>query len=127
MIDTDPPNALAKQRRALHVRICYWGAAILLVGLGGAALLYVFAADNGGAEPTDEIASDKIHQSFIKGVGGRAAVHAVRLDQWLAGLFHGRALAYTVAALAVAIALVCFWVARMLYVSSRSGQTDREG
>jgi hypothetical protein len=57
-----------------------------------------------------------------------AAVYAARFNRWLAGLWHGRPLAYTVAVLAVAIALLCFLVARMVFVRLPSEpDKDREG
>jgi hypothetical protein len=55
-------------------------------------------------------------------VGGMAAVYAARFNRWLAGLWHGRPLAYTVAILSVAIALLCFMVARMIFVRLPSAQ-----
>lgn len=102
----------------LHVRIHYWGVAMLLVGLTSAALIYIFAAGDGGSDAAGEIASGRSYEYNIERIGGMAAVYAARLNRWLAGLWHGRPLAYTVAVLAVAIALVCFWVAHMVLVRS---------
>jgi hypothetical protein len=55
-----------------------------------------------------------MYEHNLELMGGKAAVYAVRFNQWLAGLWHGRPLAYTVAVLAVAIALVCFWMPRLM-------------
>lgn len=41
-------------------------------------------------------------------------VYMAEFDQWFSGLWHGRPLAYTIAVLAVAIALACFWVAWLM-------------
>ena len=38
---------------------------------------------------------------------------SVEFDQWLASLWHGKALAYTLAVLAAGIAAVCFLVAHL--------------
>jgi len=128
MSDPHPQYAPAEQRRPLHAVIYYWGVAILLVGLVGAALIYVFAVDDRGTDPADEIASGKMYEHNIELMGGKFAVYAARFNHWLAGLWHGKPLAYTVAVLAVAIALVCFWVARLMSVPlPGEPDQDREG
>lgn len=127
MNDSDPHTTPAKQP-PLHMRICYWGATILFVGLISAALIYLFAPDGGGADPAGEIASGRVYEYNIERIGGKATVYAARFNRWLAGLWHGRPLAYTVAVLSVAIALVCFWVAHMVFVRSPSEPDEgREG
>src|SRR5271169_717942 len=113
MSDTRHSDALLRQRQPLHARICYGGVAVLLVGLVSAALIYIFAADDAGADPVGEIASGRVYEYNIERIGGMSAVYAARFNRWLASLWQGRPLAYTVAVLAVAIALVCFAVARM--------------
>jgi hypothetical protein len=105
-----------EQPRPLHAVIYYWGVAILLVGLVGAALIYVFAADDRDTDRATEIASGRMYKHNLELMGGKFAVYADQFNQWFAGLWHGRPLAYTVAVLAVAIALVCFWVARLMSV-----------
>ena len=105
-----------KHWQPLHIRIKYCGVGILLVGLAGAALIYIFAPDDSGSDPANEIARGRVYEYNIERIGGMAAVYAARFNRWSAGLWHGKPLAYTVAVLAVAIALACFWVARMVFV-----------
>src|SRR5271166_2262349 len=100
----DTYQQYAKQRQPLHVRFFYCGVGILLVGLVSAALIYASAADNRVPDPSREIENEKIWEFSIEGIGGKAAVYAVMLNRWLAGLWHGRPLAYTVAVLTIAIA-----------------------
>lgn len=114
MSDPHPPNAPAKQRRPLYAVIYCWGVAILLVGLAGAALIYVFAADDGETDLAGEITSGRMYGHNLELMGGKFAVFEDRFNQWFAGLWHGRSLAYTVAVLAVAIALACFLAARLM-------------
>jgi hypothetical protein len=114
-----------EQRRPLHAVIYYCGVAILLVGLVGAALIYVFAADDGDTNLASEIASGRMYKHNLELMGGKFAVYADQFNRWFAGLWHGRPLAYTVAVLAVAIALVCFWVARLMSVPL-PGESDQE-
>ena len=125
MSDPHPQYAQTEQRRPLHSVIHYWGVAILLVGLVAAALIYVFAADDGDTDLAGEIASGRMYQHNLELMGGKFAVYAAWFNQWFAGLWHGRPLAYTVAVLAVAIALVCFWVARLMSVPV-PGESDQE-
>ena len=116
MSETHHQGALSTPREPLHVRIFYGGVAVLVLGLVSAAAIYIFAADDGGADPGAQIASGRVYEYNIERIGGMAAVYAARFNRWLAGLWHGRPLAYTVAVLSVAIALMCFVVARMVFV-----------
>jgi hypothetical protein len=103
-------------RVPLHARIRYAGTAILLVGLLSAALLYVLAPEDRSSDALAAIESGRVYEYNIERVGGMAAVYAARFNRWLAGLWHGKPLAYTVAVLSTAIALLCFMVARMIFV-----------
>ena len=125
MSDPHPQYVPTGQPRPLHAVIYYWGVAILLVGLVGAALIYVFAADDGDTDRASEIASGRMYKHNLELMGGKFAVYADQFNQWFAGLWHGRPLAYTVAVLAVAIALVCFWAGRLMSVPLPS-ESDQE-
>jgi hypothetical protein len=46
----------------------------------------------------------------LQQIGGNAAVLMAQLHQWFDGLWHGTALAYTVAVLGIAIAGACFFI-----------------
>ena len=91
----------------------YCGAAILLVGLVGAAVVYVVAGD-AEADAAAELASGRMYQHNLELMGGKFAVFAAEFDQWFASLWHGRPLALTVAVLAIAIALVFFWIGHLM-------------
>lgn len=113
MNDTPPPPGPAK-RLPLDTVLRHWGVAILLVGLASAALVYVFASDDSSAGAADRITGAKMYQHNLELMGGKAAVYADRFDRWFASLWQGRTLAYTVAVIAIAIAVACFWVAHLL-------------
>jgi hypothetical protein len=98
----------------LHERIFYSGVFILVAGLIGAALIYVFSSDDAGRSAEMEFANPRAYEFQIERLGGKAAVYAVRFNAWFTSLWHGRQLAFTVAVLAIAIALGCFWVANRL-------------
>jgi hypothetical protein len=114
MSDNLAQNASARERRPLHAVIRYWGVAILLAGLASAALIYVFAGDDRDAEAAREIASGRSYEHNLELIGGKLNVYLVHFNDWFASLWHGTSLAYTVAVLAVAIALACFWIAHLI-------------
>ena len=55
---------------------------------------------------------------------GMAMVYAVRFNEWLSSLWHGKRLAVTVAVLAMVIALACFWVANLMSLSCPENSDD---
>lgn len=128
MSDPRPPYAPTQRQRPrpLHAVTYYWGVAILLLGLAAAALIYVFAADDGDTDLSGEIESSRMYEHNLELMGGKFAVYVDRFNHWFSGLWHGRPLAYTVAVLAVVIALVCFWWGRLTSVPSGPEQ-EREG
>lgn len=113
MANDDPQQAPA--RRPLHDVIYYWGMAILAIGLVSAALIYAFTDDR-DTDASSEIASGRMYEHNIELMGGKLAIYMDRFNDWFAHLWHGRPLAYTVAVLAIAIALVCFWIAHLTSV-----------
>ena len=121
----DEQQAPTKGRRLLHVRIKHCGVAVLVVGLSAAALIYLFAADGAASDPAAAIESGRIYEYNVERIGGMAAVYAARLNRWLAGLWHGKPLAYTVAVIAIAIALLCFALAHMVWVRTPLEPDDR--
>jgi hypothetical protein len=119
----DPsPNGPAKDRLPLHTVIRYWGAAILVVGLASAALIYVFAGEDREAEAAREIAGGRMYQHNLELMGGKLNVLIVQFNEWFASLWQGTTLAFTIAVLAVVIALGCFWVAHLIYTSPPADQ-----
>ncbi len=85
----------------------------------GAALIYVFAADT-ATRVEIEFANPRANEFQIERLGGKATVYAVRFNEWLGSLWHGRQLAFTVAVTSIAIALICFWVANRLSATTPS-------
>lgn len=108
-----PPESLAGTLRA-------WGIAVLVVGLTAAALIAAFAP---GATPDDlanRVAQGRMYRHNLELMGGTTGVLIDEFDRWFAALWHGRALAATIAVLAIAVALVCFVAARL----ARTAQSD---
>jgi hypothetical protein len=85
--------------------------AILLVGFASAILIYFAAPGNtSGYEPEDS----KQYLRTMELYGGKANVLAAEFRIWFSGLWHGKSLAFTVAVLAVLLALACRVVATPL-------------
>ena len=98
----------------LHARIFYAGVFILVAGLIGAALIYWLTADSAAKKTEIEFANPRAYEFQIERLGGKAAVYVVRFNEWFTGLWQGRQLAFTVAVLAVVIALICFWLSKRM-------------
>lgn len=79
--------------------------AILAVGFGAAAVVY-FAA---GPEPENPLGYDPLeNKRFVHDLelyGGKANVIAAEFRDWFAGLWYGRNLAFTIAAITVLLVL----------------------
>jgi len=101
-------------RLPLHERIFYAGVVILVAGLIGAALIYWLTADSAVKKTEIEFANPRAYEYQIERLGGKVTVYVVRFNEWFTGLWQGRQLAFTVAVLAVVIALICFWLSKRM-------------
>jgi multisubunit Na+/H+ antiporter MnhB subunit len=79
--------------------------AILLVGLGSALAIWLTAAPPAADSLGDPLATSKVYRRALEMYGGTANVVAAEITDWFRGLWHGRGLAGTVAALSLAAAL----------------------
>ena len=104
---------MAKQRLPLHQRFHLAAALILALGLVGAAVVYLAAPAPDSALLAEELMR-KQYDFQLERMGGKALVLTTQFTQWFASLWHGRQLAYTLAALSTAAALACFWIGRRL-------------
>lgn len=90
--------------RSAQARARIVSAAILAVGLTGAAAIYLV-----NAAPVDvteqELENTKKYLRAMETYGGKANVLASELRHWFDGLWHGRTLALTVAVLTVLVTL----------------------
>jgi hypothetical protein len=86
-------------------------ATLLALGLGSALTIYFTVgptpADSLGYDPLDT----KKYLRELELYGGKANVLSVELRQWFSGLWHGRALAATVAVLTISLAFAFWFVA----------------
>ena len=101
------------RRRAVCVLVVGWSAALWIAYAGEDydpdVLGYDFA--NGQAY-VQRVSDSKRYRSDLERIGGKAAVYADELNRWFEGLWQGRRLAWTVAALSGVVALGCGWMGR---------------
>lgn len=108
-----------------RLRICLYFvvAVVLLTGLGSAVLIYRAADDpnsvsgyetEGGYAYPIMPEDSKMYRHDLELYGGKAIVLADDLRRWVAGLWHGKSLAFTVAFCSVFISLGFFAAARRL-------------
>lgn len=108
----------------LRVRLYLLGIFILFAGLAAAIFVYRVAADGRSEAVGYEMAGDgyyaisprdsKAYLHDLELYGGKAAVMADAFNRWFESLWHGKSLAYTLASLAVGLALMCFFAASRL-------------
>ncbi len=107
---------------SLRIRLYIFSAALLLIGLGSAIPIYLTADNDGNGVPGYEVVGGYIYpgmheksKSYIHDLevyGGKTAVLADEFNRWFYGLWHGKALAFTIAGLTIFFSLVLFIVAR---------------
>ena len=108
----------------LHEFLKLISAVILLVGLGSAIYIYQTAEDDlssalgyeivGGSAYPIMPQDSKMYRHDLELYGGKAAVLADEFSRWIAGLWHGTSLAYTIACITLIIAFGFFFTANHL-------------
>jgi hypothetical protein len=99
----------AAQHSAWQKRFYLAGIAALVAGVILAVIIYASTPPPDNAVSMYSVA-DPRYQMELQRIGGNAAVLMAQLHQWFDGLWHGTALAYTVAVLGVVAAGICFFI-----------------
>jgi len=103
-------------------------AIILLVGMGGAILIYLTAENDSDSVLGYENSKRYIHDLEL--YGGKANVVANEFERWFVGLWHGKSLAFIVACITIFISFGFFFVAKHLpshLKSDARGKNNRVG
>jgi|SRR5208283_549675 len=104
------------------------GYAVLALGSAGSVWIYRHAVQDDLADSImASTYNTKKYQDQLERYGGKANILATDIQQWFEGLWHGRNLAYTVAALALGASLICFYVALFLPDFPPPGDGEGEG
>jgi len=86
-------------------RCCLVTGGIVVVGWSIALALYLAAAIVPEDDEVYEMEHSKAYLRKIEEMGGQAGVLTAQLNDWIAGLWRGRSLAYTIACLTTIVAL----------------------
>ncbi len=97
---------MAVPSRAARRRIV--AGAILALGWSAAVAIYATAPAPEEDPWIAEMETSREYERQVEVIGGKGALLANDLTRWLAGLWHGENLAYTVAVLAILVALA-YW------------------
>ncbi|TRZ93177.1 MAG: hypothetical protein D4R84_10940 [Rhodocyclaceae bacterium] len=93
-------------------------ACVLIVGLSASAIVLATASAEADEDDagfyTSSVNSSKKYRGDLERIGGKAAVAAAEFNEWFDGLWHGRRLAGTLAALSIGASLLCFLASRVL-------------
>jgi len=101
----------------------YAGVAVLAVGLGVALAVFLAATDE-TEDVASIIAGSKLYQHNLQLMGGHFGALLAQFTEWFATLWHGRALAGTIAVIAVVLASVCFCASFLVRSGSSAGSRD---
>jgi len=93
------------------IRLYLIGAIVLLAGLGTALLIYMMSEDVAGNDLVYQMHHTPQYQRELQIVGGQMNVFADEFSLWFEGLWQGRSLARTVAAMTVLVSLGLFLAA----------------
>jgi len=117
------PNKRAKRLYLIAV-------IILLLGLGGAILVYLTSEDApGGGVLGYEPENSKAYMHDLELYGGKANVLAYGFLRWFDGLWHGRSLAFTIAFITICIFFGFLFIANRFpsHIESDDGHEDNLG
>ena len=112
-----PPVPRPPRLARLQTGLSLAGYAILVAGLAGSAWAYRRSTNAASDASRDLLAGMQDTKSFqlnMEEQGGKANLLSYEIGQWFTGLWQGRNLAYTLAGLAVGLALMCFVIAYVL-------------
>jgi hypothetical protein len=109
---------------AIHSRVRLAGVVVLAMGWLAALFVYLTMADAPGANAGYQLIDGHVYAipldsssaelQQLERLGGQASVRTYQFDRWLASLWHGRRLAYTLAILSAGVALLCFYIAGLM-------------
>ena len=97
-----------------HQRVHRAGLVILAVGLLSAVVVYVLAISHPDPHPAPDFSGDRRFNFELERIGGKQAIYMAAINRWLASLWQGTNLAFTIGTLSVLAALFCFWFANLL-------------
>ena len=92
--------------------------AILMLGLGSSAIIYLTAGET-RVDPFAEFENSKKFAYELERMGGKSAIFANEINKWFSSLWHGEALSYTVAVITILVAAVYYFITTSLAAEAR--------
>jgi hypothetical protein len=91
---------------------------VLIFGLGSASSLYLLAEPIPVSPSEYDRFTSKKYVRELERFGGKFAVLTAELNQWVAGLWHGKSLAVTVGILSLLLALLLWFMSTFLQIGN---------
>ncbi len=86
------------------------GLALAVAGLVAGAIVYVSASSSADGDPV----AQQREMRELERLGGTASVQTVKFNQWMASLWHGQRLAFTLALLGLVVGGACWHVGGLM-------------
>jgi hypothetical protein len=102
------------ERFLLKKRLDIAALAIFLIGTCASAAIYLFAAPTEQNTLVNEFQNSKVYRHSLEAYGGKLSIVSDDLAGWFSSLWQGKTLAFTIASLSIAVALLLFWAARRI-------------
>lgn len=130
---------MSRKYSTVQIRLYLMGFSILIAGLLCAAWVFDAATDDIGDSDVVNYqivaghfyplttADSKRYQYDMERIGGKYAVVAEEVNQWLSSLWHGKRLAYTIGVLAIVASLACFLIAQHPDYKLPDNRNERDG
>jgi hypothetical protein len=128
----DKGHAMKRKITNIQTFLYFLSAGILLLGLGGAILIYQAAVNDPNSDGGYEVVggfiypgaaeNSKKYEHDLQLFGGQPAVIADKFMRWFAGLWHGESLAFTVACITIILSLGVFLYGRAARARTLPGQ-----
>jgi len=120
-----PPGTL--QDSFLQRRRYPLACAILIGGLTLALTVYLTAPEDSGSELVAAFQGSKAFRHELEAYGGKASVLANEFTHWFDSLWHGKSLAFSIAAIAVLLAGALLLVTQRLPEDRTGASGDHNG
>ena len=95
----------------------------LVSGVVASTAIFLTASPDEQSSLVNQFQDSKAYRHELEAYGGKLSVVSDDLTRWFSSLWHGENLAFTVAVLSIAVALLLFWSSR--HISTKS--TDQSG
>jgi hypothetical protein len=118
-----------KERALLKRRLNVVASLTLVSGVVASTAIFLTASPDEQSSLVNQFQDSKAYRHELEAYGGKLSVVSDDLTRWFSSLWHGENLAFTVAVLSVAVALLLFWSSRHISTKSpdQSGKiTDTE-